>query len=133
MRTAFSGSGIGSGACGSSRSSSPTCEGRVADGIGGQFRVRDKEARVVGSADRRVRETDLLYHARGSTNFDLVAEANRLGERDQETGDEIGQGGLGSKTDDEGNDGRRGENRPRDGPDRRNDEEGGQEPDRQDG
>ncbi len=65
----------------------------------------------------------------GVADGDAVTQTERLGEGDEDAGDEVGEGRLGGQAEDERDDGRGGEDAPGDGPYLRDDEQSGHHPD----
>ena len=79
---------------------------RVADGLRDELLVRDHEPVRVGGANPRVDQPDLLDDAADAVELDLVAEPDRLGEGDQQAGDEVPDRALGRKPEHEADHGR---------------------------
>ena len=77
--------------------------------------------------DERVREPDLLDDALHVVDRDRVSEAQRLGERDHDAGDEVRERALGGEADDEADDRGRGQEAGCDRAHLRDDEEGGED------
>src|SRR5262249_32698932 len=109
-----------------------TADRGVADGIRGQLLVRDHEPVAVLSSDEGVDEADLFDDSLGVLDDDVVAETDGLGERDQQSGDEVAERALRREADDDAEDGRRGEQAARDGANLRNHEQRREQPDEDD-
>src|SRR5207247_3072606 len=80
---------------------------RVANRLARELLVRDHDARLVARPDVGVGEPDLLDDSALAGDLDLVTEAQRLRERDQEPGDDVRERALRGEADDEPDDGRR--------------------------
>src|SRR5450830_160831 len=63
----------------------------VVHDLAGEGLVGDDDPAIVGRADERVREADLLDGAVDVVDADVVAEAHRLRERDHHAADEVGE------------------------------------------
>ena len=107
-------------------------DGRVPDGIRGQSLVGHEDACAVPRAQDGVREGDLLDRPLLILDDDLVADAQRLREGDENTGDEVRERPLRGEADDEADDGGRGKHASRDRADGGNDEKSRENAERHD-
>ena len=96
------------------------------------FSFGTKKRAPAGGADRRVGERDLLDRARRVRDLDLVAEAQRLGEGDEDPGDEVRERRARGHPEDEREDGGGREQAAGDRADLRDDEERAQDAERDD-
>src|ERR671916_773993 len=83
----------------------------VAQNPAGELLVRDDDGLAAERAQVRVGEADVVDHAVALLHLDPVADSDRLGDREHDAGDEVGERLAGGEAEDRGGDRARGEER----------------------